>query len=114
MDDTRVKEMVRVRYGGIATAPEARCYASAASGCCSPELADTSHDKARQMGYSEADLAAVPEGVNLGLGSGNPLAIAALQLGETVVDLGSGAGFDCFLGAAGWHDRSCHRRRHDL
>jgi SAM-dependent methyltransferase len=99
MDDTRIKEMVRVRYGGIATAPEARCCASAASGCCSPELADTSHDKARQMGYSEADLAAVPEGVNLGLGCGNPLAIAALQPGETVVDLGSGAGFDCFLAA---------------
>jgi len=49
------------------------------------------------MGYSEAELAAVPEGANLGLGCGNPQAIAAIQSGETVVDLGSGAGFDCFL-----------------
>jgi SAM-dependent methyltransferase len=51
------------------------------------------------MGYSEAELAAVPEDVNLGLGCGNPQAIAALQPGETVVDLGSGAGLDCFLAA---------------
>ena len=51
------------------------------------------------MGYSEAELAAVPEGANLGLGCGNPQAIAALRPGEVVVDLGSGAGFDCFLAA---------------
>ena len=51
------------------------------------------------MGYSEAELAAVPDGANLGLGCGNPQAIAALRPGETVVDLGSGAGFDCFLAA---------------
>ena len=51
------------------------------------------------MGYSESELAAVPEGANLGLGCGNPQAIAAMQPGETVVDLGSGAGFDCFLAA---------------
>jgi hypothetical protein len=51
------------------------------------------------MGCSEADLAAVPEGANLGLGCGNPQAIAALKPGETVIDLGRGAGFDCFLAA---------------
>ena len=51
------------------------------------------------MGYSEAEIAAVPDGANLGLGCGNPQAIAALKPGETVVDLGSGAGFDCFLAA---------------
>ena len=49
------------------------------------------------MGYAEADLAAIPDGANLGLGCGNPQAIAAMQPGETVIDLGSGAGFDCFL-----------------
>ncbi len=51
------------------------------------------------MGYSEAELASVPEGANLGLGCGNPQAIAALRPGEVVIDLGSGAGFDCFLAA---------------
>ncbi|MEA2737785.1 MAG: arsenite methyltransferase, partial [Acetobacteraceae bacterium] len=56
-------------------------------------------DKARAMGYSESELAAIPDGANLGLGCGNPQAIAAMQPGETVIDLGSGAGFDCFLAA---------------
>jgi len=51
------------------------------------------------MGYSEAELAAVPDGANLGLGCGNPQAIAAMQPGEIIIDLGSGAGFDCFLAA---------------
>jgi len=51
------------------------------------------------MGYSEAELAAVPDGANLGLGCGNPQAIAAMRPGEVVLDLGSGAGFDCFLAA---------------
>ena len=98
MDDAAIKEMVRARYGGIAAeASEASCCAQAASSCCGPEAA--SHDKARRMGYSEAELAAVPEGANLGLGCGNPRAIAAMQTGEIVVDLGSGAGFDCFLAA---------------
>jgi ubiquinone/menaquinone biosynthesis C-methylase UbiE len=51
------------------------------------------------MGYSEAELASVPDGANLGLGCGNPQTIAALRPGEVVIDLGSGAGFDCFLAA---------------
>ena len=98
MDDAQIKEMVRARYGGIAaTASEASCCAPAPSACCGPETA--SHDKARRMGYSEAELAAVPDGANLGLGCGNPQAIAAMQPGEIVIDLGSGAGFDCFLAA---------------
>ena len=62
-------------------------------------LQSPSDDKALRMGYSETDLTSVPEGANLGLGCGNPQAIAAMQPGEIVVDLGSGAGFDCFLAA---------------
>ena len=61
----------------------------------SPDL----NAKARDIGYSDEELAAVPEGANLGLGCGNPLAIAAMKAGEVVVDLGSGAGFDCLLAA---------------
>ena len=53
----------------------------------------------QRIGYSEAELTAVPEGANLGLGCGNPIALASLKEGETVLDLGSGAGFDCFLAA---------------
>ncbi len=97
MDDAQIKEMVRTRYGGIASASEANCCTPASSSCCGP--AATPQEKARRMGYSEAELAAIPEGANLGLGCGNPQAIAAMQPGEIVVDLGSGAGFDCFLAA---------------
>src|SRR5215469_17777620 len=99
MDDAQIKEMVRASYGGIAAATEASCCAPAASACCGPEVAETPEAKSRGMDYSEAELAAVPDGANLGLGCGNPQAIAAMQPGEIVVDLGSGAGFDCFLAA---------------
>jgi SAM-dependent methyltransferase len=99
MDESEIKQMVRARYGGIATsaAAEAACCVPAASSCCGPTTA--SRDKALRMGYSAADLATVPDGANLGLGCGNPQAIAAIRPGETVVDLGCGAGFDCFLAA---------------
>ena len=98
MDESQIKEMVRTRYGGIAAASGASaCCAPAASSCCGPMTAP--QDKALRMGYSAADLAAVPDGANLGLGCGNPQAIAAIRPGETIVDLGSGAGFDCFLAA---------------
>src|SRR5215469_4634321 len=99
MDDAQIKEMVRASYGGIAAATEASCCAPAASACCGPEVAETPEAKSRGMDYSEAELAAVPDGANLGPGCGNPQAIAAMQPGEVVLDLGSGAGFDCFLAA---------------
>ena len=94
MDAVEVKEMVRARYGSIAAGTVSDCCAPAASSCCSASDADS---KSARMGYSAEQLAAVPEGANLGLGCGNPQAIAAMQPGETVIDLGSGAGFDCLL-----------------
>jgi arsenite methyltransferase len=96
---SEIKEMVRARYGEIAAGTAAGCCAPAASSCCGPATAPAADGKARAMGYSADELAAVPEGANLGLGCGNPQAIAAMQPGEVVVDLGSGAGFDCLLAA---------------
>jgi SAM-dependent methyltransferase len=98
MDEHAQKELVRARYGGIAEAASgASCCAPAATSCCGDTAPGTPEAKSRQMGYSDAELAAVPDGANLGLGCGNPQMIAALKPGETVIDLGSGAGFDCFL-----------------
>jgi len=94
MDESQIKEMVRDRYGSIAAAS-----GTASSSCCGSTPVGAFDDKARRVGYSEAELASVPQGANLGLGCGNPQAIAALRPGETVIDLGSGAGFDCFLAA---------------
>jgi arsenite methyltransferase len=103
MDEAEQKELVRARYGGIAaaSADASSCCAppAAATACCGPAEAPGLTEKTLRMGYSEAEIAAIPEGANLGLGCGNPQAIAALRPGETVVDLGSGAGFDCFLAA---------------
>jgi arsenite methyltransferase len=98
MDTPDIKTMVRTRYGSIAAADTTSCCAPAAS-CCAPTTRTDAADKARAMGYSDAELTAIPDGANLGLGCGNPQAIAAMRPGETVIDLGSGAGFDCFLAA---------------
>jgi arsenite methyltransferase len=82
-----VREEVRRRYGASALG-KSPC----AEDCCTSTDATT-------LGYSSEDAAAVPEAANLGLGCGNPLAIASLKDGQVVLDLGSGAGFDCFLAA---------------
>ena len=88
MDATKVKEMIRDRYGSIA---------AGSAGCCGIPAA--AQEVSCSMGYSEAELASLPEGADLGLGCGNPQAFAAMRPGEVVVDLGSGAGIDCFLAA---------------
>lgn len=84
-----VRSIVRGKYAAVATSGVPCC----GPGCCSRETG-------RHIGYSDDEMNAVPDGANLGLGCGNPTAIASLRKGETVVDLGSGGGFDCFLAAA--------------
>lgn len=82
-----VRKAVRNSYGRIAKGKT----------CCQP--ACTTTDVAKKIGYAEDELKAVPEAANLSLGCGNPIALASLKEGETVLDLGSGAGLDCFLAA---------------
>jgi len=94
--EEKVKKIVRKRYGNVAKNSSSCCASSDSSCGCTPV---TSGDISRKIGYSEEELSSVPEGANLGLGCGNPIALASLKEGETVLDLGSGAGFDCFLAA---------------
>lgn len=101
LENDLVKQVVRERYGRIV---EQGGSCGCAPTCCTPAgaIAQDQNDAAaasRELGYSAEETGAVPEGSNLGLGCGNPQAIAALKPGETVLDLGSGAGFDSFLAA---------------
>ena len=92
-----IRRSVRTSYASIAEA-EGSCCATSDASCCAPPT-KSAEGKARKLGYSDTELAAAPEGANMGLGCGNPTAIASLKAGEIVVDLGSGGGFDCFLAA---------------
>ena len=90
------KRVVREGYARVAKQASPCC--GPASPCCGgPSLA---REVSKGVGYSDEEMEAVPEGANLGLGCGNPVALASLREGETVLDLGSGAGFDCFLAAS--------------
>lgn len=95
MEEKEIKKVVREGYAKIAQEesgpknPLKKC-------CCGGNQAE---DISRKVGYSEEELRSVPEGANLGLGCGNPVALASLKEGEVVLDLGSGPGFDCFLAA---------------
>ena len=95
MKETEIKRMVRegyaerVKKGSSCCGPTSTC-------CGGGNLAQT---VSKAIGYTDEELTSVPEGSNLGLGCGNPVALASLVEGETVLDLGSGAGFDCFLAA---------------
>jgi len=91
-----IKKEVKKRYGNIAKSSTS-CCGSASSGCCG--TAPTAEELSASVGYTPEELAVLPEGANLGLGCGNPVALASLKAGETVLDLGSGGGIDCFLAA---------------
>jgi SAM-dependent methyltransferase len=90
-----IKKAVRNRYAQIAK-QNTSCCSTAKSSCCG---APAAVDISKKIGYSDKELKSVPKDSNLGLGCGNPTALASLKSGEAVLDLGSGAGFDCFLAA---------------
>jgi len=95
MEQESVKKVVREAYAKVAKSGSSCCAPS--NTCCgSSTLAE---DISKKVGYSDEEMKSVPQGANLGLGCGNPVALASLKVGETVLDLGSGAGFDCFLAA---------------
>ncbi|MBL4615648.1 MAG: arsenite methyltransferase [Magnetovibrio sp.] len=104
-DHHDVRKTVRDSYATIATdGGNSGCCAptSGGSSCCGPAddaKIPTAEEMSAFFGYSDDEMAAVPDGANLGLGCGNPQAIADMKAGETVIDLGSGAGFDAFLAA---------------
>jgi len=94
LDEKNIKKVVEERYAAIAR--------GAVKGCCDNSKASASdiyNIATMGQGYKANELAAIPEGANLGLGCGDPTADADLQPGQTVLDLGSGAGIDCFLAA---------------
>jgi len=96
MREEKLKKAVREGYARIAKGDKS-------SGCksnsCCAEAASVNEQISRRIGYSQEEINSAPRGANLGLGCGNPVALASLKEGETVLDLGSGAGFDCFLAA---------------
>lgn len=95
MEQGEIRKAVRDGYGKIAKNSGSCCLPGASCGCGGTSVETISQG----VGYTPEEMQTVPEGANLGLGCGNPVALASLKEGETVVDLGSGAGFDAFLSA---------------
>lgn len=90
MNDQELKNAVKESYSRVAKNASSCC----SSGCCGSAKPE---QISKKIGYTEEQMRNVPAGSNLGLGCGNPIALASIKEGETVLDLGSGAGFDCFL-----------------
>jgi len=95
MGDKNIKKAVRDNYAKIAAGGS--CCSGPVTDCCGQE--NLAEEISSSIGYTQEDMDKVPKGSNLGLGCGNPIALASLKKGEVVLDLGSGAGFDCFLAA---------------
>jgi arsenite methyltransferase len=100
VSNDQIRQNVRNRYKEIAIQPLID-----SSSCCATPVSH--EDMSARLGYSNEELTAVPNGANLGLGCGNPQAIASLQVGEVVLDLGSGGGFDCFLASRQVGESGC-------
>ena len=110
-DREQTRQAVRETYGKLAKVGTIASGSASTACCCGgPDIVGTNlatsccgepeftpEQMSAAMGYSKEDMDSVPEGANLGLGCGNPVALASLEPGETVVDLGSGGGFDCLL-----------------
>jgi arsenite methyltransferase len=99
MQKEDIKKQVRENYGKIALGGGS-CCGSSSSGCCTSSSCcgtTSTQNISKQVGYTDNDIQSVPDSANLGLGCGNPVALASLKEGEIILDLGSGAGFDCFL-----------------
>ena len=96
MEATKIHEEVSKRYGSIAEKSSSCCGPKVSVGCCGSTVP---RSISSGVGYGEEDMDAVPENANLGLGCGNPVALSSIKEGDTVLDLGSGGGFDCFLAA---------------
>jgi len=97
--DDELRRAVRGRYAEIASGGGCCGGSADGAGCCAPGTAGCGGGSSAEFGYSADELARLPEGADLGLGCGNPTALTSLRTGEHVLDLGSGAGIDCFLAA---------------
>lgn len=97
MNTKQIKQNVKTGYASILKRNTNKSFLPQLFSCCDP--AEVATEVSKKVGYSEEELEAVPEGANLGVGCGNPTAFASIQSGETILDLGSGAGIDCFLAA---------------
>ncbi|HEO65403.1 MAG TPA: arsenite methyltransferase [Spirochaetes bacterium] len=93
LEKDKIRQAVRKTYADVATGVTDSCE----SGCGCDTVNLSAGDMSVNLGYTKDDVSGVPDGANMGLGCGNPQAIASLKAGETVLDLGSGGGFDCFL-----------------